>query len=100
MKVIDINNRNYQIVYDIELPITKFSNLIWIGFSEEGMLYTYDNEGVLRTLNPFNKQWVPVLDFKYILPDSYGQYLWIVGVSANEVLVIEMPKNYEAPLPS
>lgn len=86
-------------MYDIECPISHRSNLIWLGYSEEGMLFTFDNEGILRTLNPFNKQWIPVIDFKYKYPDIYTQ-LWIVGVSEGEVLVIEMAKNFVVPHPS
>jgi hypothetical protein len=72
LKVIDMTNRTYNILYDIECPISKDSNLVWIGYSEEGMLFTFDNEGLLRTLNPLNKQWIPVIDFKYKFPDTHA----------------------------
>jgi hypothetical protein len=58
-------------MYDIECPISKNATLLWISYSEEGMVYTFDSEGILRTMNPFNKQWIPVFDFKYRYPDSY-----------------------------
>jgi hypothetical protein len=40
---------------DIECPISKNVYLAWASYSEEGMLFTYDGLGILRTLNPFNK---------------------------------------------
>lgn len=49
-----MSNKNYNILYDIECPISKNSNLIWLGFSEEGILYSFDNEGILRSMNPVN----------------------------------------------
>lgn len=45
----------FSVVNDIELPLSRNSSLIWIGYSEEGLLYTFDNEGIFRTLNPLNK---------------------------------------------
>jgi len=92
VKVIDMNNKSYKTLYDIECPITKNSNLIWFGFSEEGMLCSFDNEGIVRTLNPLNKQWIPVMDFQQRFPDAYAQ-LWIVGISENKIMLIEMSKN-------
>ena len=94
--MMDMSLRSYRILYDIECPITKHSNLTWIGFSEEGQLYTYDNEGVLRALNPTNNQWYPALDFAKTCPSSYSQ-IWIVGICDNEVMAIEMAKNYAVP---
>jgi hypothetical protein len=83
-------------VNDIDCPISRYSNLIWAGFSEEGQLYTYDNEGVVRCLNFSNFQWIPALDFKLKFPDTYSQF-WIVGVCEGEILAIELPKNYSVP---
>jgi hypothetical protein len=36
LKMIDMSNRNYKVLYDIEFPLSKFANLTWTGFSEEG----------------------------------------------------------------
>lgn len=67
-----MSDKQYTTIYDIECPISRESNLVWIGYSEEGMLFTFDNEGLLRTLNPMNRQWIPVIDFKYKFPDSHS----------------------------
>ncbi|TNV85001.1 hypothetical protein FGO68_gene11836 [Halteria grandinella] len=87
---------SYAVIKDLECPISRYSNLVWIGYSEEGQLFTYDSEGVFRGLNCRNWQWTPVFDFKFALPGTYGQ-LWIVGVDASEILALEMPKGYVAP---
>jgi len=29
-------NRDYRVIFDTEFPISRESNLIWLGFSEEG----------------------------------------------------------------
>lgn len=36
VKMIDMTSRNYKILCDIECPLSRDSNLIWAGFSEEG----------------------------------------------------------------
>ena len=36
VKIIEMSNKTYNIISDIECPITRYSNLTWIGYSEEG----------------------------------------------------------------
>jgi Minichromosome loss protein, Mcl1, middle region len=83
-------------IQDIECPVSRYASLVWLGFSEEGQLFTFDSEGVFRGLNFRNYQWSPVFDFKYKLPQTYTQ-LWIVGVVDGEIMALEMPKGYVAP---
>lgn len=64
IKCIDMQGKTYNQLYDTDCPISVHSNMIWAGFSEEGQLFTYDNEGVLRCQNPQNQLWIPILDFK------------------------------------
>ena len=52
--MIDMSIRNYRVIFDTEFPLSKLSNLTWTGFSEEGQLFSLDNEGVLRCLNNSN----------------------------------------------
>ena len=94
-----MSGKTFTVLSDIECPISRYSNLTWLGYSEEGQLYTYDNEGVVRMLNPVNNQWIPALDFKQKLKATYNQ-LWIVGISEWEILGIELPKGYNAPPPN
>ncbi|CDW81941.1 wd repeat and hmg-box dna-binding protein 1-like [Stylonychia lemnae] len=96
VRTYDMNCKNYSIISDIECPLSRTSNLVWIGYSEEGQLFTHDVEGIIRCLNPLNNQWIPILDFKQKLPSNFSQ-IWIVGISEKEVLAIELPKGYQAP---
>lgn len=41
-------NRDYRILIDTEFPVSRSANLVWLGFSEEGQLISFDSEGVLR----------------------------------------------------
>jgi chromosome transmission fidelity protein 4 len=96
MKCIDMQSKSYNVLYDTDCPITVHSNLVWAGFSEEGQIFTYDNEGVLRCQNPQNKLWIPILDFKQKYPAAYAN-MWIVGMCEGEVLAIELAKGYNVP---
>lgn len=55
VKVICMANRDYRVLLDTECPISGEGNMVWLGYSEEGQLMTFDTEGVLRALN-FNTQ--------------------------------------------
>jgi hypothetical protein len=44
-----------------------------------------------------NEQWTPVLDFKQRHADTYQQ-LWLVGITEDEVLAIELASDAQAPL--
>jgi len=48
LKMINMVNRDYRVLFDIEFPVSRDSNLIWMGFSEEGQLFSFDSEGVMR----------------------------------------------------
>lgn len=36
VKIICLANRDYRILTDIECPISRNSNMVWLGFSEQG----------------------------------------------------------------
>ena len=44
-------SNSFSNLHSIELPVSRYSNLVWLGFSEEGQLYSYDSEGVFRGLS-------------------------------------------------
>ena len=96
VKIIDVGAKSYQIINDIECPITRSSTLSWLGFSDEGQLFTLDTEGVLRALNPHNMLWVPVLNFRTEKMTNYSN-IWMVGISENDVMAIEVAKGYAVP---
>jgi len=61
-----IDTKNfYKVLYEIDLPLSPGSLLQWIGFSDEGQLFTCDSDGVMRMLsNGFGNNWIPCLDIK------------------------------------
>ena len=62
--MINMVNRDYRVLFDTEFPISRDSNLVWMGFSEEGQLISFDNEGVMRAFTVASLQWSPIYDFK------------------------------------
>ncbi|GMH33150.1 hypothetical protein BSKO_00984 [Bryopsis sp. KO-2023] len=58
------NCDGFKIVSTGTLAITPGSTLEWIGFSEEGVLATYDSEGVLRRQDgePPHLAWMPIFE--------------------------------------
>ena len=51
IKIINMTTRDYRILIDAECPASPASLLTWVGFSEEGQLFTYDTYGVLRSFS-------------------------------------------------
>ena len=90
--MINMVNRDYRVLFDTEFPISRDSNLVWMGFSEEGQLISFDSEGVMRAFTVASLQWSPIYDFKQRHPDIFAQ-IWIVAVMDNEVLAIIMPTD-------
>ncbi len=41
-------NRDYRVLVDTEFPLSRAANLVWLGFSEEGQLMSFDSEGIMR----------------------------------------------------
>jgi hypothetical protein len=71
--------------------------IVWFGFSDEGQLFSFDTEGVMRSFSFVSEQWTPSLDFKNRFNDIFSS-LWIVGVSEQEVLAIKMLADHQAPM--
>lgn len=80
VKVIDMNDKSYKTLFDVDCPVSCNSTLVWVGYSEDGQLFSYDSEGVLRAFNFQNNQWSPMIDFKLKFPDTF-QNIWITGIS-------------------
>ena len=47
-------------------------------------------------MNPQNQLWVPVLNFRNENVSNYQQ-IWMVGISENDVMAIEVAKGYIVP---
>ena len=88
--------RDNRVLLDSDCAVTPTSELKWFGFSEEGQLFSYDTLGIIRSFSYNTQTWSPRHDFKMKHGHVYRQ-LWIVGISDQELLVIEMPKDHEAP---
>ena len=94
--MVNMVNRDYRIIFDTECPVSRDANLVWLGFSEEGQLLSFDSEGVMRAFTFTSQQWSPIYDFKQRHPDVYTQ-IWIVAVMDYEILAIVMPVDAVAP---
>jgi hypothetical protein len=90
LKMINMSNRDYRVLVDTEFPLSRNANLVWLGFSEEGQLMSFDSEGIMRAFTFTSQQWTPIYDFKQKHSDVYER-IWIVGVMDAEILVIVMP---------
>jgi hypothetical protein len=63
-KILDCSKNSFNIVYDGFCPVSRNSHVNWFGFSDEGMLISKDDFGVLSSFNFKNQQWIPILDLK------------------------------------
>ena len=96
VRILDSNDMFNQ-VYEGELAITPESNLIWFGFSEEGILITYDSFNILRGLFiNVNTNWIPLLDLGEVYSGTNINY-WVIGVDDGEVYGIEMKDDVIEP---
>ena len=96
VKVLNAHDMFNQI-YDIELSITPEASLIWFGFSEEGILLSYDSYNILRGyfIN-ITTNWIPLLD----LGEQYSGIninYWMIGVGGGIVHGIEMKDDLIEP---
>jgi len=83
--MIDVNNF-FKTLYEVELPLSPESLLQWVGFSDEGQLFTCDSDGVMWMLiNGYGNSWVPCLEIekKYKIN---SEKFYPVSVSGDEVL--------------
>lgn len=87
MKIIDVS-AFYKTVVETEVALSPFSTLLWANFSDEGQLFTYDSEGVVRAFSfAMGQNWIPVLDLKgknEISPEKFR----IVSITGNEILSV------------
>ncbi|KAI8894986.1 hypothetical protein BC833DRAFT_623442 [Globomyces pollinis-pini] len=73
-----------------KLPISPYSTLTWLGFSDIGIPLTYDSAGILRGLFVHSdNSWTPIFDSKLVEGVS-GTNLsyWPVGVTETNFLCV------------
>ncbi|KAI3431740.1 hypothetical protein D9Q98_004782 [Chlorella vulgaris] len=69
------------------LPLSRAASLCWLGFTEEGLMATYDSEGELRLrAADFGGSWVTV--FSAAAERKSTEQFWVVGLSARELQAI------------
>ena len=82
------NLQTKRISYHDKMPISASSKLCWLGFSESGILYSFDSRGILRALfESRGFQWIPVLNVHDEAKDGKADRLWVVGVMDDEFLL-------------
>jgi hypothetical protein len=88
LRVKILNMNDYKEVYDGVLPLSNFATLAWFGYSEDGVLFTYDSDKILRgfSIGVFNS-WVVLFDAKEVYPNTY---YWIIGIQDEEVYGLEL----------
>uniref|UniRef100_A0ACD5YJH1 Uncharacterized protein n=1 Tax=Avena sativa TaxID=4498 RepID=A0ACD5YJH1_AVESA len=70
------------------LVLTPSSQLSWFGFSETGLLSSYDSKGVLRLFSSqFGGSWLPVFSSTKARK-SEDESHWVVGLDANNIFCI------------
>ena len=93
-RLIDINNK-YNEIYEGPLSLTAYSSLEWLGFSEEGMLYSFDSEKVLRYFKlSMSKTWIPMLNLDEIYLLSG---FWVIGIEQGEIYGVEIKDSSAEP---
>ncbi len=97
LRVLDAK-QNCETVLETAVPLSPESTLKWIGFSEEGQIFTYDSKGILRALLTYmGNTWIPVLNAKEKDP---SKDLWVVSVGESEVIGVELEAGTTEPLTS
>ena len=95
MKIIDVT-KNFAKITESEVPLSPGSIMTWANFSEEGGLYTYDSDGIMRAFSfAMGGNWVPVLDVKHKY-DIDAEKFWVIGVSEGDVTCCVL-KNKTSP---
>ena len=83
--MIDVGNF-YKTLFEVELPLSPESLLQWIGFSDEGQLFTCDSDGIMWMLvTGYGNTWVPCLDVEKKYKVNSDKF-FPVSVSGEEVL--------------
>ena len=100
-KIVDITN-NFEDIIDDQLPISPYSTLVWLGFSEgililnlDGMLITYDSDKIVRGFTyKMGKKWIPLLNLR----DIYQSNVFVIGAQDEELYIVDL-KNAVEPAP-
>jgi WD40 repeat protein len=87
---------------ELPLPISPGATLTWFGFSEEGMLLSYDTEGVLRGCEfTYTRLWTNLFEQSAICKQNHQctstSKLWFVGMCDYEIVGVILSKDAVEP---
>ncbi|KAJ7538304.1 hypothetical protein O6H91_11G042800 [Diphasiastrum complanatum] len=84
--IFDVNERARKITG--RLPLSPGALLSWLGFSEAGILSSYDSKGVLRMYSTeYDGCWVPVFSAGKEKKGS-SENFWMVGLNSKQVFCV------------
>ena len=87
--------------FEVPMALTPSAQLAWLGYSEEGMLSTYDTKGVLRVLNPdFGGSWMTIFDSETERKGSESFWVFAVSLKSAEIHCIVCANSPEPTVPS
>lgn len=76
-----LNTKIEQVLGCTPVGLSKRSELMWAGFSDEGTPCTYDYKGMLRMFRmDIGHSWVPILDLRELTSSALDHY-FVVGLS-------------------
>jgi chromosome transmission fidelity protein 4 len=86
-------------LYQGQLPLSQGASLVWLGFTTQGMLASYDSAGCLRVYSSqFGGSWSPI--FSASAERKGSETYWPVGVSDSEMHCIVCADAVEPAVPS
>ena len=91
LKIREYNLKNNKIELDLNIAISPSSKLQWIGYSDDGVFYTQDSLGIIRTLKD-KIFWTPILE-------NSNTNFWITGVIDKELTGFKLLNNEKTPSP-
>lgn len=90
-----------QILMETQLCMSHLAHLMWIGFTDENAVATYDSEGILRAYSPdFGGSWIPIFDSSKERKGSESFWLFAVSIISNEAQCIVCADSLEPIVPS
>ena len=90
-----------KLLMESRLCLSSGASLVWVGFTDEHAVATYDSEGIVRVFSPeFGGSWVPIFDASR--ERKGGENFWVFSVSmvSNELQCIVCADSKEPIVPS
>eukprot|EP00828_Plagiopyla_frontata_P021592 TRINITY_DN2817_c0_g1_i2.p2 TRINITY_DN2817_c0_g1~~TRINITY_DN2817_c0_g1_i2.p2 ORF type:complete len:458 (-),score=88.74 TRINITY_DN2817_c0_g1_i2:93-1466(-) len=87
--IVDVDKR--KTIMQTSLPVSPYSLLTWLEYSEEGLLLAQDSTGMIRGL--FNEGWVVLFD-----DSKEKQKFWLIGMLNYNFIGVNLGKDEFEPL--